>query len=460
MLNSIHQSIECGLCGVIEDNSTKYHEEESIDEQPVVLHRSVRTETTLDYDHETSDDEEIKYIVRLLARRTMHLPHFSYWQDYLQFFNNNHPVFGMCLCHPLHPLQRGHRVWMLIASFSFGLAATNIVYLYYVVHDDEVDKVLLDIELNDVSFGDVHALTVTYGMLTLWTFGGLLHTIFDVLMWYLAACACFMTGVSCSKRSNFKLIGMYSVIAITAILIVLAVFVVTLRGAYEQRLRFMEEGKSMEDFSWLDLTKVHNYSFLIGYVIELFLVYFCYYPIIIFALFNGIVPCLGRNREIQKQKRERKDRMHSKLKKEYSQSSIIIPQQDDCESAHEQQYQRNDHQSECGATSSSQHNGFGLPQLKIQLPHMLPFTLPHVELTMEEDLNNQEMYINERKDVLARELEEEKRRAMIEREQLEKALEPFDFVKEQVEQKCEKDEESSFGSIQTYDIFDGTKCLV
>jgi len=457
MLNSIHESIECGLCGVIGDNPLTYHEEDNDNDPPIVLHRSVRTETTLDSGFEVSDDKEIKYIVRLLSRRTMHLPHFSYWQDYLQFFNNNHPVFGICLCHPLHPLQRGHRVWMLIASFSFGLAATNIVYLYYVVHDDEVDKVLLDIELNDMSFGDVHALTLTYGMLTLWTFGGLLHTIFDLIMWYLAACACFMTGVSCSKRSKLKLIGMYTVIAITAVLVVLAVFVVSLRGAYEQRLRLLEQGESMEDFSWTDLTKVQNYSFLVGYFVELFLVYFCYYPIIVFALFNGIIPCLGRNREIQKQKREREDRMHSKLKKEYSQSSNITASSHDEPVEREQRQQRNNDNCEC----VTQHNTFGFPYLSIpQLPHILPLTVPHIELTMEEDLNDEEMYINERKLELSRELEEEKRRAREERLQLEKALEPFDISNIRVIQKCDKDEESSFASIQTYEIFDRTKCLV
>lgn len=479
MINSIQESIECGLCGVIGDNNPlKNYDEDDSDneyEQPVVLHRSVRTETTVDSRYETSDDDEIKYIARLLARRTMHLPHFGYWQDYLQFFNNNHPVFGICLCHPLHPLQRGHRIWMLIASFSFGLAATNIVYLYYVVHDDEVDKVFVDIELNDMTFGDVHALTLTYGMLTLWTFGGLLHTIFDLMMWYLSACACFLTGVSCSKRSKLKLIGMYTVIAITAVLIVLAVFVVTLRGSYEQRLRGMERGQPMEEFSWTDLTKVENYSFLIGYFIELLLVYFCYYPIIIFALFNGFIPCLGRNREIQKQRREREDRMHSKLIKKYSQSSnhnstIFVneepikreeQQQNEGDCSREQQ-QRNDGEcvSTTTTTTTTQHNRFGFPHIHIPLPTNLPLTLPTIEVTMEEDLNDEEWYVNERKHELAMELEEEKQRAMKEREQLEKTLKPFDFVKERSLPNFDIDEVSSFGSIQTYAIFDGTKCLV
>lgn len=507
MTLSMQEGVECGICGVIGDfhNQHSYSDQRKNYASTLRRSSSERTVMTLESGFE-SEDQEMKYKIRLLARRTMHLPHYTYWQDYLQFFSNNHPLFGMCLHHPLHPLQRGHRLWMLLASIAFGLATTNIIYLYYVVHDDEVDKVLLDIELSEISFGNFHALTVTYGMMTLWTFGGVLHTIFDLMMWYLSACSCFMTGVFCFKRSRLKLIGMYSVIAVTAILIVLAIFVVTLRAAYEQRLRQLENGQEVDEITWDELAKVRNFSFIVGYIVELLLVYLCYYPFITFALFNGIVPCLGRHKEIQRQKREREDRIQKMNKTTHPVSSSLeearVDDNDDeeyedfymkasteiegrsscqCKSPptnydainkfwvhlselistlpqlnipnvsflQDKKDESNDEPLSITRSSSIQpiqqknqvehrvqiDNGliigekedepemknswFNISRVASALPHI---TLPQIQVSMEEDVNAEEIYIIERKKEIAKELEEEKQRAAEERMHLERIL--------------------------------------
>jgi hypothetical protein len=258
--------------------------------------------------HEVRDAEEEEYLIRLLSRRAMHLPNLNWAQDWLQFMKNNHPLFGIFFYHRLHPLKWGHRLYILLASTAFGLAATNCVYLYYVKHDDEMDKVLIEIGLDESSilnFKHIEALEVTYGMASLWTFGGVLHSIFDICMWYLSACACFLNGASCGKRGKFQMIGTYIVIALAAVLLAFAIFVVLMRAAYDTRLRLAEEGLVLSDFEWQELGRVRNFSFLTGYGIELCLVYFAYFPLLITVMFVGILPCVGRPKEMKKQYRER-----------------------------------------------------------------------------------------------------------------------------------------------------------
>lgn len=259
---------------------------------------------------EEKDAEEQEYIIRLLSRRAMHLPNMNWWQDWIQYMKNNHLILGICFHHKLHPLKAPHRLYILLASVAFGLAATNCVYLYYAFHDEEMDKVLIQISLDEtpLNFQKLEALEVTYGMVALWTFGGALHSIFDIGMWYLSACACFLSGASCSNRGKYQVIGSYIVIALTAVLVALALFVVLMRAAYDRRLRLAEQGIVLKDFEWDELGRIKNFSFLIGYVIELVLVYFAYYPFFITLLFTGILPCIGRPKELQKQYRERKNR--------------------------------------------------------------------------------------------------------------------------------------------------------
>lgn len=260
-------------------------------------------------DEEQEAEEEI-YLIRLLSRRAMHLPHMNWWQDWIQYMKNNHPLLGVFFHHKKHPLRKGHRLYILLASVAFGLAATNCVYLYYAINNEEMDKVIIEITLDGhpLNFRKIEALEVTYGMVALWTFGGALHSAFDICMWYLSACACFLSGSQCSTRGKFQIIGSYIVIALSAMLSGLAMFVVLMRAAYDRRLRLAEEGVVLAEFEWDELGKVRNFSFLIGYGVELILVYFAYYPLLITALFLGILPCIGRTREINKQYRERTER--------------------------------------------------------------------------------------------------------------------------------------------------------
>ncbi len=276
-------------------------------------------------DEEQEMDEQM-YIIRLLSRRAFHLPNHNWAQDWLQYMKNNHPLFGICFHHPLHPLKIPNRLYLLLASTSFGLAATNCVYLYYALNDEEMDKTLVKIIFekdSPLNFREIEALEITYGMVTLWTFGGILHSLFDICMWYLSACACFLSGASCSRRGKYQVVGSYIVIAIAAVLVALALFVVLMRAAYDRRLRLAQEGVILEDFEWEEFGRIRNFSFLLGYLIELTLVYFAYYPILISIGFFGCIPCVGRQKEVRKQYRERVRRQQGYQKRtaEYLQSA-------------------------------------------------------------------------------------------------------------------------------------------
>ena len=244
---------------------------------------------------------------------------------------NNHPLLGICCHHRLHPLRLGQRCVILIGSIAFGLAATNTVYLYYIYKDTDMNEALLRIYLeggNHLNRGDLKQFEITYGMISLWTFGGILHSLFDVCQWYLTACACCLpTGCfrKCSRASQWHKSGSYIVLAITAMLLSFATFVVVLRATYDNELRIMNEeeesnimeairtnvtettqtmanstttsnGISAAEFSenridWNLLSRIQMFSFMIGYFIELGLVYFLYYPLIGTALFSGVLGC-------------------------------------------------------------------------------------------------------------------------------------------------------------------------
>ena len=251
--------------------------------------------------------EEEEYMMRLLSRKAMHLPNHSYWGDYFQFMKNNHPLFGCCFHHKLHPLRFSHRLYILMGSIAFGLTVSNVIYILYVANDAEMNKLFVEIAIGDhaLNFSDIEALEITYGMVYLLTIGCFFHSAYDISMWYLSACSCFLNGASCGSRGKYQYVGNYIVIGITGILSAVAIYVVLIRAIYEERIRMAGEGFVLNEFDWNEVRKVQSFSFLIGYFIELLLVYFAWYPTLIFLLFNGIFPVIGRDREIKKQYRER-----------------------------------------------------------------------------------------------------------------------------------------------------------
>jgi len=259
------------------------------------------------------DLHEELYVIRLLSRKAMHLPNGNWWSDWVNFIKNNHPLFGMCFHHKLHPLKVQHRLYLLLASVSFGLTATNCVYLYNAYNNEEMSKVLIEFALKEdspLNVENIEALEITYGTFALWTFGGLLHGAFDISIWYFSACACFVSGASCGNnaRNRCQTVASYVVLAITGALFASAICFALMRAIYDVRLRLAGEGEVFDEFEWDEIRRVQNFTFLVGYTIELVLAYLVYWPLLVTVLFTGIFPFIGRPKEMERQYQERMHR--------------------------------------------------------------------------------------------------------------------------------------------------------
>mmetsp|Transcript_3592 Transcript_3592/g.4058 ORF Transcript_3592/g.4058 Transcript_3592/m.4058 type:complete len:335 (+) Transcript_3592:38-1042(+) len=268
-----------------------------------------------DTEEDSYDSDEARVIIPLLAARACHLPGNNVCQDWMQFIKNNHPVLGIIFHHPLHPLRIWQRIVNLIGSVAFGLTATNIVFLMHVYYETSMDEVFFRVSLSggvdegsDVTTADIKQLEITYGAVTLWTLGGGLHSIFDLSLWFLSACACFLPGGCFESQRNLHSIGSYCVISIVAILVALTTSLVVLRVTYESRLREKIEDNT-EDVDWQEVHSLQSYNFVLGYLIELVLVYCVHYPFVASVFFSGILSfgCLpflgGRPAEIQQELR-------------------------------------------------------------------------------------------------------------------------------------------------------------
>lgn len=251
--------------------------------------------TKADFARAAIERAERDDLIALLRRRSMHLPGNNWFQDWIQFIRNNHPLLGVCLHHHLHPLKFEQRIYILIASISFGLLATNLVFLYFVYSTEDFDDKVFRIYL-EVRGGDYRPLEISQGMISLWATNGLLHALFDVSMWHLSACTCFQA------RDNFERlqkIGSYVVVAISGLITAFSSFFIVCRAlvAGAEVLNGGEDG--LKGFFFFE-----GYAFVIGYFIELCAVYFICYPLLVTVIFSGMFGCIpgmgGRPRDVER----------------------------------------------------------------------------------------------------------------------------------------------------------------
>eukprot|EP00558_Chaetoceros_sp_UNC1202_P005389 CAMPEP_0197240190 /NCGR_PEP_ID=MMETSP1429-20130617/6526_1 /TAXON_ID=49237 /ORGANISM="Chaetoceros sp., Strain UNC1202" /LENGTH=219 /DNA_ID=CAMNT_0042699779 /DNA_START=77 /DNA_END=733 /DNA_ORIENTATION=- len=175
------------------------------------------------------ESDEILMMKRLFSQRSAHLPGYNWCQDWVQWMLNNHPLLGLCCRHRLNPIGIAPRLVIILSSISFGLIATNVVFLFYRYYD--ANGIILKLEL-----GGGEAIAVTYETIALWTLGGLLHSLTDLGMWHLTACACCLPGAGCYKICGcLARIGPYAAILIAASLSAGATFAILMRASYEER---------------------------------------------------------------------------------------------------------------------------------------------------------------------------------------------------------------------------------
>jgi hypothetical protein len=247
-------------------------------------------------------ESRAKTLVPLLALQAFHLPGNSWCQDWIQYMTNNHPVFGICCHHPLHPIGSCTRVVALLGSIIFGLALTNLFYLFFLLNP-AFNQTLFVVQ----AFGDEWPLTT--GMLLLWTIGGSVHAGYNLVMWHIAACACCRTGgcfegssilVACCPSLGKRLIRVFLLISIAfgAMVVLLRIGIAhnnTNSSSSSSSSNNQEEddqgGISVVEEWNFEVGEAEEFNFLVGYLVEMVLALFIYYPLGGTILFSGCLGC-------------------------------------------------------------------------------------------------------------------------------------------------------------------------
>jgi len=143
---------------------------------------------------------------------------------------------------------------------------------------------------------------ITKGMIVLWTLGGIFHSIFDVCIWNIMACACCHPGGrwgDSDMAPRCKDCGSYMLVPVVLGLMALAVCLVLARVTIEadDADGANTEGQDGWDFSDTNVDSVEgvqSFSFLSDYCVELALAWFVWFPVVGTLLFSGILGCNGR----------------------------------------------------------------------------------------------------------------------------------------------------------------------
>jgi hypothetical protein len=264
-------------------------------------------------------DEDV--LIPLLVRRSYHLPGNNWYEDWIQWFRNNHILLGICLHHPAHPLETWERYLLLLSSISFGLVATSFVYQLYDRYPGVMALPLLAATDALGMWTDLFQTRITVGTIALWTVGGLFHSLYDMLIWHVMACACCHPGGTYYRPDRpavYKNLGSMALVPVILALLGTATYLILLRASTEgvvdnndekgedyydgdfanndnngddQQQQAQEE---LENIHWDDLQGIQSFSFLFKSSTELLLAWFIYFPIIGSVLFSGILGCNGR----------------------------------------------------------------------------------------------------------------------------------------------------------------------
>eukprot|EP00526_Cylindrotheca_closterium_P014186 CAMPEP_0113651538 /NCGR_PEP_ID=MMETSP0017_2-20120614/27479_1 /TAXON_ID=2856 /ORGANISM="Cylindrotheca closterium" /LENGTH=338 /DNA_ID=CAMNT_0000564231 /DNA_START=591 /DNA_END=1607 /DNA_ORIENTATION=- /assembly_acc=CAM_ASM_000147 len=245
------------------------------------------------------------YLIPLLAAQAYHIPGNSWFQDWRQFMCNNHPLFGICLHHKLHPIKSCTRMIALIGTILFGLVMTNMFYLFY-LSNPEFDQIVMSVTADS---GDVY--TLTTGMLLLWTLGGGIHASFNLCLWYIAACSCCRAGGCCEARACCPSFGKHLIRGVVLMIIVMTVLVILMRiaigNAGNDTLddETTSPSKNATDSNAIDfffteeawdfsVEGTEEFHFVLAYLVQMGLSLFVYYPVFATVLMSGVLGCNGR----------------------------------------------------------------------------------------------------------------------------------------------------------------------
>jgi hypothetical protein len=294
-----------------------------------------------------------RHIQTLLGQGAYHLPNNTkWWQDLIQYIQNNHPIFALCCQSSLHPISKPMRAVGLLGSIMIGLIITNIIFMwqrYYGSNQDDNDDndTTTVLELSTGGYAIYNGTSLSFvdddnvasqflpqlefsstAMIVLWTAGSIIHYFFDSFLWYVSSCQCFDTKQHHQQQQQQQQnhdpskIRKYCNILIIMLVILLSTvgtLAVVIRAMLEDSSTsgqdnnidailggstMVEDGQEdqtewqqqllQEDTTITPLTNKDNYRFLQAYTIELVMAWFFWFFVIELILFFGILSCGGR----------------------------------------------------------------------------------------------------------------------------------------------------------------------
>jgi hypothetical protein len=226
-------------------------------------------------------------VLPALAMRNYHIPGNTYWQDLVQYFRNNHPVIGIFCHHPRHPIRCGMRLLQLFSSVIFGLAITNVIWLWFYFSKANENEPVVTIGLPGSSSNGKGSSSsqfdITHGMIILWTVGGTVHAIYDNTIWYISACVCCLSS---QNLDAYRKWGTYLIITVSLTVAAIATLALLLRTSAEAEATITDD-----DVLQIKFYDQYVYEFLVSYAIVLVLSLFLYYPVVAFVFFSGVLSC-------------------------------------------------------------------------------------------------------------------------------------------------------------------------
>jgi hypothetical protein len=215
-----------------------------------------------------------------------------------EYLKNNHPLFGICFHHPLHPVSRSLSFAAFLGSMVFGLAITNIVYLAFVLEEKDFDESYYAATIsgegvtgNENFDSLVTEVNVTSGMIALWTVGAALHALYDNMIWSVAACACCRPGGRLEKLAKYRKYMPYVVMFVVVGTVALATMAVLIVAAGDS---VAKDQKISTELKIGSNANAESYRSLLAYSVEVLVSLFVWYPIITILLFSGVLSCGGR----------------------------------------------------------------------------------------------------------------------------------------------------------------------
>jgi hypothetical protein len=283
------------------------------------------------------EDELAAFIVPYLARRNYHIPGNSWFQDWFQYvFANNHPIFGLCCHYKHHPVSNGTRILVFFGTICASLAIFNIFYLYFLWKDGNVKEAAsFQTNITIVQGSEYFTLTsVTFDNyeIALWTLGAFIHSLYDMSIWTIAACAICAPGGALEQYSDKRWLGKFLTLFIVLATAGIATLLVIIRASVDENdIQNINSGGLFDDtVNFERALDQAGYMYLRAWAIAFFLAVFVYNLIISTILFSGILGCGGdlpilggRPYDVKQEQIKRAEAENKLRRKSRSRKSIV-----------------------------------------------------------------------------------------------------------------------------------------